>query len=179
VEEDNQGSQSDYDSEEANEVVEEAQQGMEQIESMCIQYMELIGDNKITQGGCISSIKIHKQMYQNLHPHSLIPDMFPKTVYMLEKIADQDSGDLKKFSGILLDVCGPTDHYVYEGPRELSKKRKNVVHVADDEEKEVVIESECPICSEPRSTERQLLLMDIVGRIQTMWKHGPTRKLFM
>jgi len=147
---------------------------------MCIQYMELVGDNKITQGGCMASLKIHKQMYTELHPESPIPDLYPKTFYSLKILADMASGDLEKFSGTLLDVCGPSDHYVFEGPRKLPKRnRREDADGREDEEKEIVVETECPICNEPRSIERQLLLMDIIGRLQTMWKHGPTRKLFM
>ena len=119
-------------------------------------------------------------MYAELHPESPIPDLFSKIFYSVKILADMASGDLEKFSGTLLDVCGPSDHYVFEGPRKLPKrKRGGAADPNDDEEEEIVIETKCPTCTVPRSTERQLLIMDIVGKVQTMWKHGPTHELFM
>ena len=124
----------------------------------------------------MASIKIHKQMYMKLHPYSLLPDLFPITFYSVKALADQKSGDLSMFCGILHDVCSK-DHHVFLGPREEDKKRRR----SDVEDAEMKIETECPHedCREPRSKERQLLVMDIITRLQMMWKHDPTRELFM
>ena len=116
-------------------------------------------------------------MYENLHPYSLIPDLFPKTFHSVKVLADQRSGDLKTFSGTTLDLCSK-DHHVFTGPREAPKRRRAEGN-ADVAEAEVKIETECPTCQEPRSNERQLLVMDMVSRIQAMWTHEPTRQLFM
>ena len=129
------------------------------IEHFSRQLLELVSDRLITEKGLELSLKVVAQYMQHIWPDADFSEAFPTTYYMLKKYADSTGDHLKEAlsSSEILDVCVNECH-VYEGDLAEAKS--------------------CPTCHEPRSSERQMLVFDVLGRLRSMWEVPQMRKLF-
>lgn len=155
------GSDQDGDNSNLREDVEEYEEddATMAIEHLSRQLLELVSDRLITEKGVELSLKIIKQYVEHIFPESDFSEVLPTTYYMLKKFADTTSTELLDASSgsDILDVC-VNECCVYE--RELANA------------------TSCPTCGESRSSERQMLVFDVLGRLRSMWDVPQMRELF-
>jgi hypothetical protein len=130
------------DDEDPEEPLSELDLAIAMLKMMSIEILEAIADKHVTRHGAEVMGKIFEK---NLLPFMTLPAgvSIPKTYYMFQKLAG--------FAGNkswLCDICPKKDH-----------------HVFFPEDADTV----CPKCGRDRSSERQMIVFDIVDRLKRIW----------
>ena len=134
------------------------------LEQFSRQIIQLVATNQLSEKGASYALKATQQYFDSVQEN--VPDdekldvhtSFPTTYYMLKKIADNRSNLLDNPNDVLLDVCPNGDCCVFDGT------------LADA--------TSCPVCGTARSSERQVLILDVCQRLKNMWGEAKIRAQF-
>ena len=178
---DSPGDSDDYDDHDDREDSMDLDYLNKEIRAMCQQYIELVTDNKMNQAGAIASLNIHRSFIANIFGDAMICDLFPKTYYMMQKLARTDSELEFEFGngsvyGCVYDIC-PTEDGVF--PTKAVQVRLRDVRKARSQAGNAYVQETCRLCGELRTSNRQMLYFCIVTRCQKMWGQQETRNMLL
>jgi hypothetical protein len=159
----------DHDSDDSDDSDDESEEEDEELDECAVeqfsrQILSLVATNQLSEKGATFALKATHQYLKSVQKN--VPDeekvdfhcALPKTYYMLKKIADNRSQLLDNPNDVLLDVCSSGDCCVFDGA------------LADA--------TSCPVCGTPRSSKRQVLILDVCQRLRNMWAQPEIRKHF-